>query len=82
MLPDQAEANLRVENLTLQCSRLAGIQVLFRADRIVVGPDENDLFAACFTWRHFQRPAQAVGQGEPRSHAPGVTAVEVVVRDA
>ena len=50
-------------------------------DNLVVLTHQRDLFALCFHRWHFQRPAQAIGQGEGGFHVPGVAEVHVVKRD-
>ena len=80
MLPSKREANLWIVHVALAgplARGHSGTDVVLMG--LLSGPTKMTCLPFSSVRRHFQRPSQTVGQGEPRRHAPGVAAVEVVV---
>ena len=67
-----------VIDLALQRSLLALIQVCLNINLLSIRVNQFHLLAIFLDWRHLQCPAQAVGQGEGRLHAPTIGKVDVV----
>src|SRR5262249_34564136 len=77
----EREADGWVVDLSLERGVLALLEIGQRVDGLTDGVHELDLAALLFDGRHFERPAETVGQGDGRFYTPGVGEVDVVERD-
>src|SRR5580658_3403999 len=71
-----------VVDFPLQRSSLSLFEVSLYAELLTGLIYELDLLAIGFRRRHFERPAQTVGEREGRLDVPRVTPINVVVRDS